>query len=184
MWIDIIDEMEAGGELAKAYMEIKSRRGKLSNIMRAHSLRPAAMQAHLNLYISIMFNPSQIRRELKEMIAVVVSGLNKCDYCIHHHATALNNYWKDDLRIRRFVSDYHSMELSDLEKEVLRYAEKLTREPERVQESDIKNLRNIGLSDEDILETNLIVSYFNFVNRIASGLGVTFSEDELTGYRY
>ena len=40
------------------------------------------------------------------------------------------------------------------------------------------------LTDEDILNINLVVSYFNFVNRIANGLGVEFSEEEVKGYKY
>jgi len=47
-----------------------------------------------------------------------------------------------------------------------------------------ERLRQAGFSDEDILSINLIVSYFNFVNRIALGLGVEFSEAEVRGYNY
>ena len=35
----------------------------------------------------------------------------------------------------------------------------------------------------DILDLSLIVAYFNFVNRIALGLGVTYSAEEMSGYR-
>ena len=38
-------------------------------------------------------------------------------------------------------------------------------------------------ADKDILDVTLIVAYFNFVNRIALGLGVTFDAEELSGYR-
>ena len=50
-------------------------------------------------------------------------------------------------------------------------------------EVDLGELRAEGLSDADILDITLIVGYFNFVNRIALGLGVTFNHDELSGYR-
>ena len=40
----------------------------------------------------------------------------------------------------------------------------------------------MGLSDRDILDVTLVTAYFNFVNRIALGLGVEFSETELKGY--
>ncbi|HKK03778.1 MAG TPA: peroxidase-related enzyme, partial [Gammaproteobacteria bacterium] len=43
--------------------------------------------------------------------------------------------------------------------------------------------RKSGFSDEDILLANLIISYFNFVNRIALGLGVEHSEEEVQGYK-
>jgi len=67
---------------------------------------------------------------------------------------------------------------------VLRYSEKLTREPHKITENDIAKLKESGWKDEDILLINLIVSYFNFVNRIALGLGVEFSEEEIKGYKY
>ena len=50
-------------------------------------------------------------------------------------------------------------------------------------ESDLGELRAVNLSDSDILDLTLIVGYFNFVNRIALGLGVVYNDDELSGYR-
>jgi len=51
-------------------------------------------------------------------------------------------------------------------------------------ESDVVILRNNGLTDEEILNVVLIINYFNFVNRVANGLGVDFSEEEMQGYKY
>ena len=56
--------------------------------------------------------------------------------------------------------------------------------PHAMAESDVQQLRDTGLEDDDILAVNLIVSYFNFDHRIALGLGVTFHADEVDGYRY
>ena len=67
---------------------------------------------------------------------------------------------------------------------MLEYAYKLTKKPNELRKSDIKKLKSSGFSNADILNINLIVSYFNFVNRIALGLGVGFSYDEMTGYYY
>lgn len=52
------------------------------------------------------------------------------------------------------------------------YALKLTREPARMAEADLAPLRAAGLSDRGIHDTASIVGYFNFVNRLAQGLGV------------
>ena len=67
---------------------------------------------------------------------------------------------------------------------MLAYGATLTRSPAAVSEADVEALREAGFSDRDILDINLITSYFNFVNRIAEGLGVTFTEDEAAGYDY
>ena len=66
---------------------------------------------------------------------------------------------------------------------IVRYAEKLTSAPAAMTESDLGELRAVELSDKDILDLSLITAYFNFVNRIALGLGVDFSADEMSGYR-
>lgn len=70
------------------------------------------------------------------------------------------------------IDDYRTAEISDKEKVMLEYAEKLTREPATVDESDINSLKEYGLGDRDILDLNQVVAYFNYVNRVADGLGI------------
>jgi uncharacterized peroxidase-related enzyme len=183
-WIKIIPEHNAGWELTKVYEQIKAKRGKLSNIMMVHSLNPGAMQSHMDLYLSIMFHRSGIRRDIREMIAVVVSQVNQCDYCINHHLEALNFYWRDRERLKKFKKDYHSCDLPEKTITALSYAEKLTRHPQETNEQDVAELRSAGYRDEEILDINLIAGYFNFVTRVANGLGVEFTEDEVRGYKY
>ena len=60
---------------------------------------------------------------------------------------------------------------------MLDYAVKLTLSPAKCTEADIQNLRETGFEDEQILLINLTTSYFNFVNRLAHGLGVTLETD-------
>ena len=67
---------------------------------------------------------------------------------------------------------------------MLEFAEKLTLYPGNMEEDDVKSLRENGYSDEEILSIALITNYFNFVNRVANGLGVDFSEEEMKGYKY
>ena len=183
-WIEIIDEHEATGELATIYNDIAGERGKVSNIMRVHSLLPETMSSHMDLYLDVMFSRSGLSREECEMIATVVSTKNECPYCINHHAVALNAYWRDEERLEAFIEEWRSLDLSDRRTAMLEYASKLTESPGSVAEEDLEPLRNAGLDDENILNLNLVVSYFNFVNRIAQGLGVEFSETEMQGYEY
>ncbi|MCP5062585.1 MAG: peroxidase-related enzyme [Ignavibacteriae bacterium] len=183
-WIKEIEANKAEGKLKEVYDNLSKNRGKVSNIMKIHSLDPETMSHHLDMYMSIMFNKSGLSIEERELVAVVVSALNNCSYCINHHAEALNHYWKDDEKISVLISDYKSIEFSIRTLAILNYAEKLTLAPSVVNEFDVQNLRIHDLTDEDILNINLVVSYFNFVNRIANGLGVQFSKEEVQGYNY
>jgi len=80
--------------------------------------------------------------------------------------------------------DFRKIDFEEKSLCVLNYAEKLTLELHKITENDVSKLRETGWKDEDILLINMIVSYFNFVNRIALGLGVEFSEEEISGYKY
>ncbi|MFQ6031820.1 MAG: peroxidase-related enzyme [Candidatus Zixiibacteriota bacterium] len=183
-WIRVVDESEATGQLKEIYKEIKKQRGKVSNIMKVHSLNPRAMKAHMDLYLSLMFGEFGLSREECELIATVISTVNGCDYCQNHHAEALNRYWKDHRRIRQLIQDFHAATLPEKAHKMLGYVVKLTKTPSAITQDDIDILRKCGFSDENILSLNLITSYFNFVNRIASGLGVEFTSDEVRGYKY
>jgi alkylhydroperoxidase family enzyme len=55
---------------------------------------------------------------------------------------------------------------------MLDYVATLTREPAAVQRADVENLRAHGFNDTAILQINLIASWFNYINRVADGLGV------------
>lgn len=70
------------------------------------------------------------------------------------------------------MAGYATAPISETERALLDFAVKLTREPWACSEADIGALRQIGWSDLAILDLNLVVAYFNFVNRIAEGLGV------------
>ncbi len=55
---------------------------------------------------------------------------------------------------------------------MLDYAAKLTLRPAKVERSDVEALRTAGFEDVAILQINLIASWFNYINRVADGLGV------------
>ncbi len=78
--------------------------------------------------------------------------------------------------IRDIIDDYREADISEKTKTMLDYAVKLTEKPASISEDDIETLRELGLSDRDIHDLNQVVSYFNYVNRGADGLGVKLEE--------
>jgi uncharacterized peroxidase-related enzyme len=182
-WIRVIDEDEATGELKKIYREIKKERGKVANILKSHSLNPQAMKDHLEFYVYLMYGDSPLTREEREMIAVCVSSANNCNYCKTHHGDALNAYWNDANKVERFKKSWRDVVRDPMHIAMLEYVEKLTKAPDSIVQGDIENLKKY-FSDREILDIALITAYFNFVNRIALGLGVEVTDEERQGYRY
>ncbi len=68
--------------------------------------------------------------------------------------------------------DYRQADISHADRSMLDYAIKLTAEPWALEQQDVEQLRTAGFSDGAILDINQITGYFNFVNRLADGLGV------------
>lgn len=182
-WIDQIDVADADGRLAEVYGELAEKRGKVSNILKVHSLNPDALGNHLDLYMTLMFGRSGLSRAEREAIGVVVSAENECEYCVNHHVEALRRYVSDEEILNMLATADGLETLEPRLSNIVRFAEKLTSAPGAMTESDLGELRAVGLSDSDILDASLITAYFNFVNRIALGLGVRFTDEELTGYR-
>ena len=181
-WIDEIEIGEADGHLAEIYEELVRKRGKISNILKVHSLNPEAMSGHLDVYMTLMFGRSGLTRGEREAIGVVVSAENDCAYCVNHHAVALRHFIKDEETLDMLVAADGLETLEPRLSNIVRHAQKLTSAPEAMTESDLGELRAVGLSDRDILDLTLITAYFNFVNRLALGLGVEFTDEEIAGY--
>lgn len=79
-WIRVIEPGEAQGELAQQYARMRERDGSVDNILTVHSLNPASLRAHYDLYKVCMYGPSDLSRAQREMVAVVVSAANRCHY--------------------------------------------------------------------------------------------------------
>lgn len=88
------------------------------------------------------------------------------------HAEFLRLATLDEELAEAIKRDWKSAALSESEKAMLGYVEKLTLRPVSVSRDDIENLRLHGFDDKAILQINLIASWFNYINRVADGLGV------------
>jgi alkylhydroperoxidase family enzyme len=68
--------------------------------------------------------------------------------------------------------DWRAAPLDEPDRTMLGYVEKVTKDPVSIARDDIEALRASGFDDTAILQINLIASWFNYINRVADGLGV------------
>ncbi len=184
-YIKIIEHEEAEGRLKEIYDDLIQSRGKLATVHKIQSLNPETIVAHMDLYMKIMFGRSPLRRYQREMMAVVVSVNNRCDYCITHHALALQHFWKNEAKMKQFITDFTKADLSVIDVQWCELAKQLTLQPSKVsEESYLKPLRDLGASDRMILDATLVIAYFNFVNRLVLGLGIELETDGGGGFQY
>lgn len=92
------------------------------------------------------------------------------------HGGFLRQHSDDPELASHIMHDYTKADLDPTTRGMLDFATKLTREPTAMQRADVQGLRDLGLSDEQILSVVLITSLFNFMTRLADGLGVEVPE--------
>ncbi|MDJ0952643.1 MAG: hypothetical protein QNJ81_03085 [Acidimicrobiia bacterium] len=74
--------------------------------------------------------------------------------------------------VDRFAADWRTAGLDAATTALLEYTEKLTRTPQLCDEADVERLRTAGWDDRAIHDATQVCAYFNYINRIADGLGV------------
>ena len=154
--------------------------------MRVHSLRPSTMKGHIVLYKSVLHDETNtIPKWFQETISSYVSILNKCTYSLANHwknARHLINDTEKSDAIKKALDKKKPEEVfTGKELAILKYSEKLTKNPSEMREEDVQELKKNNVSDGEILEANQIICYFNYVNRTINGLGVT-TEGDIVGY--
>ena len=73
-------------------------------------------------------------------------------------------------------NDWRKADLSDAQRAMLEYSEKLTLTPAMMEEKDVQALRDAGWTDRDVLDIASACAYFNFRVRIVDGLGLETSD--------
>jgi len=154
--------------------------------MRVHSHRPNTMRGHVALYRAALHdNTNTLPEWLQETISSYVSILNDCPYSLANHWANARHLIADEEKADAIEQALHARKpesvFSGAELALLRYAQKLTLQPGDMEQADVEALNNQGLTDGEILEANQIIGYFNYVNRLLNGLGVT-TEGDTVGY--
>jgi uncharacterized peroxidase-related enzyme len=78
----------------------------------------------------------------------------------------------DEPLVKAIQDDYRTAPISDQDRTMLEYVEKITRDATQVSRDDHARLRAAGFDDKGILQVTLIASWFNYINRVADALGV------------
>ncbi len=170
-WIGIVDEDEARGDVKEVYDSVKEAFGRLSPAFTIMSLNPRYLRPMWELHSNIMAEGRLSRLE-KEAIALTVSSINGCGYCVWAHSNRLRSLRMDRAVVDQLVRDPSKAQLEGRLGAILRWAIKTTRDAAAMSVEDLEELRNEGMEDEAILEAAAVVGHFNHLNRVLDALGV------------
>ncbi len=176
-----LSEVEANpqpGPYADAIAVAKSVGTEYWGIWNILAFHPQAAYHLCELSHEIMFEDAPISCAMRELIAAYTSSLNRCEFCMHAHASVASHLYGDKELVWSVLRDLEGSELGEKDKTLLRFTGKLTLDSGSIVQSDIDVLKRAGWDETSIYYAIGACALFNFYNRFVSGNGVKpVSED-------
>jgi len=151
--------------------------GFVPNVLKAYAFNPVKLQAFMDMYNDLMLGDSGLTKLEREMIAVVVSSVNHCYYCLTAHGASVRQLSGRPELGEQMVMNYRAAPLDQRHKAMLDFAWKLTAHPEAIEEADREALRAHAFSDRDIWDIAAVAGFFNMSNRMASAVDMRPNDD-------
>lgn len=171
-WFPVPSEDQLPDNLRGLFNEAKEKIGFMPNVFRIYSFRPERLSVWLAHHKQLREPTGNLNVAEREMIAVAVSMVNGCLYCLVSHGAALREALGDPVKADRITLDYKRAGLDAKMEAVLDFAVKLTLAPTDCLQQDIKHLESFGLTQEEVWDVIEITAMYNFTNRMASAIGM------------
>lgn len=156
-------------EKTQAYFDLCAEKlGLVPNVIKAYAFDIDKLNTFTAMYNDLMLGDSALSKLEREMIAVVVSAVNRCFYCLVAHGQAVRALSDDPILGEMLVMNWRVADLEPRQIAMLEFAEKLTEASSKVTEEDRNALRNHGFNDRDIWDIAAVTGFFNMTNRVAS----------------
>lgn len=144
--------------------------GFVPNVLSAYAFNIDKLNGFTAMYNDLMLGKSGLSKLEREMIAVVVSSINHCFYCLTAHGAAVRKLSGDPVLGEVLVMNYRAADLSPRHKAMLDFAEKITEASHKIEEPDRQALRDVGFTDADIWDITSVAAFFNMSNRVSSAV--------------
>ncbi len=160
--VSYITNQEAADKVKTVFEGMEKKIGAVPNVFRVMAHNPEMLEAFLALNATLP--RTKLDGKLRELAYIKTSELNDCDYCLHHHRTLGKKAGLNDRQVAETANFESSDAYDELQKEVMRYAEQVTRHI-NVEDSLFARLKQ-SLSDREIVELAMTVGIANFTNRV------------------
>ena len=166
--VSYITNQEAGDKVKAVFEGMEKKIGAVPNVFRAMAHNPEMLEAFLALNATLP--KTKLDGKLRELAYIKTSELNDCDYCLHHHRAIGKKAGLNDRQVAETADFETSDAYDDLQREVMKYAEQVTR---HINVDEIRTLQSQlkkTLNDRQVVELAMTVGIANFTNRVTETL--------------
>jgi uncharacterized peroxidase-related enzyme len=176
-WVETVDEVGPNEEQAALVQRVAPNpKSRVYYATLAHDV--PALRERTKLFNEIMAGRGGAERAHRELAAVATSRINGCVYCASVHARAHANFTKDATLVDHLLNEGIDAEQPAVERAIIDYSAKLTRDPAGMTAADLQPLRDAGLTDAQILDINNAAAVFAWANRLMQTIGETAPPEE------
>ena len=155
---------------AKFFAICEEKLGMVPNVLRSYAHDTAKLDAFTAMYNDLMLGESGLSKLEREMVAVVVSAVNRCFYCLVAHGAAVRELSGQPELGEALVMNYRVADVTPKQRAALDFAVAMTESSYRIEESDRQTLRDAGWTEKDIWDIAAVASFFNMSNRMSSAI--------------
>jgi uncharacterized peroxidase-related enzyme len=164
--VSYVSNQDAPEKIKPVFEGMEKKIGVVPNVFRAMAHNPEMLEAFLALNATLP--KTKLDGKLRELAYIKTSELNGCDYCLHHHRGLGKKAGLNDRQVAETAQYETSDAYTDLEREVMRYAEEVTRHID-VSDGVYNRLKQV-LDDRELVELAMAVGIANFTNRVTETL--------------
>ena len=157
--------------LNETLLEIQRAFGRVPNLFQAYAKYPALLEANWHKIKAVLLTGS-IRRKAKEVIALLISQDNGCEYCVAAHYAALKSLKVSEDNLNAILHAQKFPDLSDAEIALVEFARKVNLRWQQVEDPDFERLEQLGVSEAEIVEILGLVELFAGFNRFARAMRI------------
>lgn len=166
--LEIAPETELSAPMQAYFDKCQEKLGLIPNVLRAYAFNSAKLEAFVAFYNDLMLAPSGLSKLDRELIAVAVSSINHCYYCLTAHGAAVRQLSGSPELGEQMAMNFRAADLSEKQQAMIEFAVLITERPDTIIEDDRQALRDAGYTDRDIFDIAAVASFFNMTNRMAS----------------
>jgi uncharacterized peroxidase-related enzyme len=168
MALDVGPDAKLDADNQAYFAKCLEKLGFVPNVLAAYAFDNAKLRAFILMADDLMLGDSGLSKLEREMIAVAVSSVNHCHYCLASHGAAVRQRGSDPELGELMVHNYRAADLPARQKAMLDFAVKVTEQPDKIEEADRQGLRNAGFTDRDIWDISAVAAFYNMTNRMAA----------------
>lgn len=155
-------------DIRQAIEKVAEKSGFVPNVFLALAHRPAEFRAFFAYHDALMDKDEGLSKADRELIVVATSGLNQCQYCVVAHGAILRIRAKNALIADQVAVNWRKADLTDRQRAMLAYAEKVTLDAQSITDADHQALEAAGFTPDEIWDIAAIAAFFGMSNRLVN----------------